>query len=60
VERKGTGVPAINAFAATFRTGQALRSPVTVLKSFLPGSRAAGINELLLLSAIQVCMRAAP
>lgn len=59
-DSEAPSTPAINAFAATFESGQPFQTPVTVLlKEFLPGSRAAGINELNLLSRIQVCPVAA-
>lgn len=45
----------VNVFAATYESGKPFQGPVTViLKEFLPGSRGVGLNELRLLSTVQV------
>ena len=45
----------VNVFAATYETGKPFQGPVTVLlKEFPPGSRGVGLNELRLLSILQV------
>jgi hypothetical protein len=45
----------VNVFAATYESGKPFQGPVTVvLKEFLPGSRGVGLNELNLLSTMQV------
>jgi hypothetical protein len=45
----------VNVFAATFESGKPFQGPVTVLlKEFVPCSRAVGLNELRLLSLLEV------
>lgn len=45
----------VNVFAATYESGKPFQGPVTVLlKEFVPGSRGVGLNELRLLSLVNV------
>jgi hypothetical protein len=46
----------VNVHAATYESGQPFQGPSTVLlKEYLPGSWDVGLNELQILSSIEVC-----